>query len=152
MARHKFLVGIMCLAALLAFGKGIQASNMVTFQVEVLPGLRISNPDTLTFLPVAPGQTDIQELNITVWSNMNWELSVKAVGYGVEGGLRGVVQLNDSGSWRDLSSEGTVIQLGRPPTGPDGTMLQIPFRLTGSYEDAPGNYSFQVEFTVVPSL
>ena len=152
MARHKFLVGIMCLAALLAFGKGIQASNMVTFQVEVLPGLRISNPDTLTFLPVAPGQTDIQELNITVWSNMNWELSVKAVGYGVEGGLRGVVQLNDSGSWRDLSSEGTVIQLGRPPTGPDGTILRIPFRLTGSYEDAPGNYSFQVEFTVVPSL
>ena len=152
MARHKFLVGIMCLAALLAFGKGIQASNMVTFQVEVLPGLRISNPDTLTFLPVAPGQTDIQELNITVWSNMNWELSVKAVGYGVEGGLRGGMEMGSSGAWYELSEESTVIQLGQPPTGPDGATLRIPFRLTGSYEDAPGNYSFQVEFTVVPSL
>ena len=152
MARHKFLVGIMCLAALLAFGKGIQASNMVTFQVEVLPGLRISNPDTLTFLPVAPGQTDIQELNITVWSNMNWELSVKAVGYGVEGGLQGGVEMGGLGGWHDLSIEAAIIHAEQPPTGPDGATLRIPFRLTGSYEDAPGNYSFQVEFTVVPSL
>jgi hypothetical protein len=152
MARHFLFMGFLCLAVLFALGTAVQAANVVTFQVEVLPGLRLSNPDMLIFVPVAPGQTDIQELNLTVWSNINWELLVKAVGYGVEGGLRGGMEMSNSGAWYELSEESTVIQLGQPPTGPDGATLRIPFRLTGSYEDAPGNYSFRVEFTVVPSL
>jgi hypothetical protein len=152
MARYGLLVGSLCIIVLLVGGMVVQASNVVTFQVEVLPGLRIANPGTLTFSSVAPGQTVLEDLNLTVWSNVNWELLVKAVGLGTEEGFRGGVELNDFGYWRSLSDESMLIHLGQKPTGAEGLSVQVPFRLTGSYEDAPGNYSFQVEFTVVPSL
>jgi len=152
MARYGLLVGSLCIIVLLVGGMVVQASNVVTFQVEVLPGLRIANPGTLTFSSVAPGQTVLEDLNLTVWSNVNWELLVKAVGLGTEEGFRGGVELGSAGSWYELTEEITQVSVSRPPTGDEGISVRVPFRLTGSYEDAPGNYSFQVEFTVVPSL
>lgn len=152
MVRNHFFVGVLCVTVLLALTTIAQASGTVTFQIEVLPGLSVSSPDLLVFDPVAPGQSDHQDLNITVWSNVTWELSVQAVGYDVEGGLQGSLEVNSLGGWVELTTERSMLHFGQSPTGPDGTSMDIPFRFIGSYEDVPGTYSFQVEFTVVAAL
>lgn len=152
MSRNFLFVIALCLAAMLALTPGVEATGSVIFYVEVLHGFRIASPGTLTFAPVAPDQTNLQELEITVWSNVEWDLSVKAVGYNPEEGLRGTVEVGASGAWQVLSSESSFIQLGQPPTGASGAALLTPFRFKGSYDDAPGPYSFQVEFTVAPAI
>jgi hypothetical protein len=152
MVRNHFFVGVLCVTVLLALTTIAQASGTVTFQIEVLPGLSVSSPDLLVFDPVAPGQSDHQDLNITVWSNVTWELSVQAVGYDVEGGLQGIMEVGSLGGWGEISQDPIMVRAGQPPTGPNGTSMDIPFRFIGSYEDVPGTYSFQVEFTVVAAL
>jgi hypothetical protein len=152
MVRHKVLAAVLLATVMLGIALGVEASGTVTFFVKIEPGLKISSPDTLTFAPVAPGQTDVQDLNITVWSNVRWQLLVEAIGYGGEDGLHGMLEISDLGSWRELSRDGTVIQLGRPATGPDGLSVPIPFRFTPSFADEPDDYSFQVKLTVVPAL
>lgn len=143
---------LLCFSALFALTPGVQATGSVTFQVEVLEGFSISSPATLTFAPVGPGQSDVQDVELTVWSNVAWDLSVKAVGYDPEEGLPGTVEVGASGDWYLLSSETSVIQMSRLPTGAGGAMVSTPFRLQGSYNDAPGSYSFQVQFTVSAAI
>jgi len=152
MARRIWLTAVLLVAVLCSLAAGVEASGTVTFYVQVVPGLKISSPDQLTFEPVAPGQSDVQELSLTVWSNVRWQLLVEANGYGAEGGLSGTMEVGDSGIWHKLSAEGTAIYFGQAPTGPDGVVFQTPFRFTGSYDDEPGDYDFQVKFTVVPAL
>ncbi len=152
MFRGFMLVVVLCTATLLALTPGVQATGLVTFQVEVMHGFRVSSPGTLVFAPVAPEQSNIQELELTVWSNVEWDLSVKAIGYDPEGGLQGTVEVGNSGAWHVLSTESNLIQVGQSPTGVAGATLLVPFRIKGSYDDAPGAYSFQVEFTVAPAI
>ena len=151
MARRIWLTAVLLVAVLCSLAAGVEASGTVTFYVQVVPGLKISSPDQLTFEPVAPGQSDVQELSLTVWSNVRWQVLVEANGYGAEGGLSGILEVGQSGSWREISA-GSVIHSDQPPTGPDGVVFQTPFRFTGSYDDEPGDYDFQVKFTVVPAL
>ena len=151
MHRSRFALTFLCLILLVTWGAVAQASGVITFQVEVLPGLSISSPDNLSFGPLAPGQTTYKELGITVWANVPWELWVQAIDYDLEGGLQGIVEVEASrGNWLDLFTETRIFRSDE--TGPDGMEVQVPFRITGSYADVPGSYSFQAEFTVVPSL
>lgn len=129
------------------------ASGFITFQLEVIPGFTIANPDNLVFPPVAPGQTIHQELTITVWSNVRWNLSIRATGEELEGVLFGMVEVEgENGDWHDLFGGVRTLRSSQSPTGPHGRGVHIPFRFAGSYSDTPGLYSFQVEFTVVPAL
>lgn len=129
------------------------ASGLITFQLEVIPGFTISGPEQLVFPPVAPGQISQQELTIRVWSNVRWNLSVRVVGEGVEEGLYGTLEVEGAnGEWFEFMGGSRTLHSSKPPTGESGREVNIPFRFRGSYSDVPGNYSLQVEFTVVPSL
>lgn len=149
--RSKLAFGALTLCVFLFSATFVQASGVVTFQIEVLPGVSISSPDNLVFDPVAPGQRVEQDVGVTVWSNVEWELAAQVIDYGA-GDLQGLIEVLDpQGLWRELSTTARTLMVNRPVTGAEGLEVQIPFRVTGSY-DLPGSYSFQVEFTVVPSL
>ena len=129
---------------------GVEASGTVTFFVKIEPG-RKSQPRYADLRAGGPGQTDVQDLNITVWSNVRWQLLVEAIGYGGEMGY-GMLEISDLGSWRELSRGCTVSLARTPATGPDGLSVPIHFRFTPSFADEPDDYSFQVKLTVVPAL
>ena len=153
MSKCRFVLGILSIAALLFWSAGAWASGVITFQVEVLPGLTLSSPDNLVFEPVAPGQTKQKDLEITVWSNVSWELSVQGVELDGAGDVFGELEVEGvQGSWYEVIGSRNWLRLDQSPTGPSGADLEIPFRFTGSYEDSPGTYLFQIEFTVVPKL
>lgn len=140
------------LLLLLFLGCGAaKAAGVITFHVEVLPGLSISSPELLEFEPVAPGQASLQEVGLTVWANVPWGLSVKAKheNVGLSGGLyyRDFYQI-----WVPLDERLHPIITQQDATGDAGLDVTIPFRYTGSYLDEPGTYAFEVEFTVVPAL
>lgn len=150
--RHLLFFCFLC-AALAASSGVCLSTGVVTFQIEVTAGFTISSPDHLIFEPVAPGQTTYRELIITVWSNVDWELMVATIGEDMPGGLRGQIEFNRSdGVWAPLGKLAYPVRSNQPLTGPTGSEVTIPFRFTGSFEDTPGNYSFQVELTVVPAL
>ncbi|NMB01379.1 MAG: hypothetical protein GX971_07685 [Firmicutes bacterium] len=152
MLRRKLAFVALVLCAFGFCGTVAQASGVITFQIEVLPGLTISSPDQLSFGGVAPGQTVEKELELTVWSNVKWKMLVKSIDH-MSGWLRGTIDVQDfGGTWHELSTQMRPLLVDQDVTGPGGTDVQIPFRFTGSYDDTPGNYSFEVEFTVVPSL
>lgn len=136
----------------------VSASGHVVFQIEVTPGFAVSIPDILVFAPAAPGQTVYQDLSITVWSNVGWELIVSSPGdvLGEDGSptslQSGLEVGGGSGNWFALTNNGRVIRIDLPPTGPEGTQLSVPFRFTSDFSDAPGVYTIDVQFTVVPEI
>ncbi len=149
--RRKLFALILFCSMVAALSGTIWAEGLVTFQIEVIPGFTVSCPDTLTFAPIGPGQTTYQDLTVTIWSNVDWELSVRIVGE--NGGLKGEAEFAKGDDvWIPLDNVGRSIFLNQPSTGPGGSEVIIPFRFTGSYQDTPGDYFFQVEFTVVPAL
>ena len=145
------LVFAVLMVAFLMVGTSVEASGRVTFEIEITSGCSLLSPGDLTFPPVGPGQTVQQDLEITVFSNTNWSLEMEVRDLGEGDALLGAIQFQDSGFWRNLSIGRNVIgeQL---PTGQDGLVVRVPFRLQGGYEHNPGSYSFEVEFTVVPAL
>ncbi len=148
MSRHSLAVIALLFVAFLTLGSEVQASGFVTFEVKVLDGLKISTPGFLTFEAVAPGEIDDQELPITVWSNVRWTLSVRAVN---PDGLQGAIEMSAGGIWHELSATSCGVASGQP-TGSEGVTVHIPFRLQGGYDHLPGDYTFSVEFTVGPSI
>lgn len=129
------------------------ASGIITFQVEVVPGLTISSPELLDFSTVAPGQSSQRNLELIIWSNTGWELLVQARGDDVETRLNGAMEVqDDQGKWSELLTRVSTLYDAQPSTGPDGIKLNIPFRFTSSYGDDPGVYSFEVKFTLVPII
>ena len=142
-----------CLFVLSVWGGITHASGVITFQVEVIPGFTISAPDSLLFPPVAPDQISQQELTLRVWSNVQWNLSIRATGEEVEGSLFGSLQVEgEGGDWYELFGGSRTLRSSQMATGVTGREVYVPFRFEGSYEDTPGVYSFAVEFTVVPAL
>src|SRR5690554_6793927 len=86
-----FFIALMLLTSVSVF-----ASGNVTFRVHVVPGFALSVQDELVFNQVTPGQTVHEDLLVTVWSNVNWDLLVDAAGevldsegnpYALHGGL-----------------------------------------------------------------
>lgn len=142
-----------CLFVLSVWGGITHASGVITFQVEVIPGFTISAPDSLLFPPVAPDQISQQELTLRVWSNVQWNLSIRATGEEVEGSLFGTIEAQgEDGVWYGFFGGNRTLRSSQAPTGIAGKELNIPFRFEGNYKDTPGVYSFAVEFTVVPAL
>lgn len=150
--KKRMYMGVFLLLLLTVAVHGLgETAGVITFQIKVLPGLSISTPELLVFEPVAPGQTTSQELNLTVWSNVNWRLMV--TGEQDTSGLEGDILFQDwLGSWIPLVYLDTIVIDLQQPTGPEGTQVTIPFRFEGSYQDLPGTYSLDVKFTVVPTL
>ncbi len=136
----------------------VSASGHVVFQIEVTPGFAVSIPDILVFAPAAPGQTVYQDLSITVWSNVGWELIVSSPGdvLGEDGSpaflQSGLEVRMQSGEWRRILGLERSIRTNQEPTGPEGTQLSVPFRFTSDFSDAPGVYTIDVQFTVVPEI
>ncbi|MGI6625446.1 MAG: hypothetical protein ACOX57_08520 [Limnochordia bacterium] len=117
MLKKKLLAGLFCLAVLLVWVGGIQASGLVTFRVEVISGMTISSPSELVFSSVVPGIPAEKDLEIIVWSNVEWELKGKAVDDGL-GGLEGLIEAQDShGTWYDLGANEWLLRRAEPPTG-----------------------------------
>ena len=134
------------------------ASGHVTFRIEVVSGFAVSVPDTLVFAPAAPGETVYQDLPITVWSNVGWELRVSSPGGALDGegspssvssGLQVCVEGN---VWRDLFGLERMVATNQPPTGSEGMQVNVPFRFVSDFSNEPGVYTIDVEFTVVPVI
>lgn len=141
------------LLLVLVLGGQSFASGLITFQLEVVPGFSISAPEQLVLPPVAPGQASQTELSMRVWSNVRWNLIIKVPSEGMDEGLYGVLEAKgDTGEWREFSKGERTLFTSQMTTGEKGRMVSIPVRFMGSFDDVPGNYSVQVEFTVVPSL
>ncbi len=152
MARQYLLVMALLVAALFSLNVAVEASGVVTFEVEIVSGYRLDSPNFLTFAPVGPGQVSQQDLEIIVYSNTEWSLEMRAENLGEGGALSEGIQWRDLGIWKKLSMETNTICMEQPATGQDGTVVNIPFRFQGGYEHDPGTYSILVEFTVVPTL
>ena len=54
-------------------------------------------------------------------------------------------------TWVTLSGT-KLLYWNQDVTGSEGRVIKVPIRCTGTYGDLPGNYSFRLEFTVVPAL
>lgn len=143
----------LCFFVVFMLGIATQAGDVITFQIHVLPGMTLSSPDSLVFDPAAPGQTIRKDLNITVWSNVRWELTAQAISPENEGALGGRVEVEDvQGDWLSIFARQRKIRSYQLPTGSMGSLVNVPFRFIGSYQDSPGDYFFEVEFTVGPSI
>ena len=151
MARNRAVLTYLTLVLMLLAASTAQAAAVITMQVEILAGFSIAcEEDNLAFGTLSPEQTVQKELELTVWSNVPWDLYAAFSGTGE---LPGVLEVQDHrGVWLDVGRSSKVVLWGQPETGRDGSALTIPVRFTSSYSDAPGTYEFQIEFTVVPSL
>ena len=142
---------------LLCINGTVGASGHVMFQIEVVSGFAVSVPDTLVFAPAAPGETVYQDLSITVWSNVGWELRVSSSG-GALGGddssssvLSGL-EVCAENVWRSLFGLERIVATNQLPTGPEGIQVNVPFRFVSDFSNEPGVYTINVEFTVVPVI
>lgn len=152
MARRLCVAFVVCMFLLLPVNK-VESGGVITFQVEVIPGVTIESPDNLVFEPVAPGQSTEQNLSLTVWANFLWELSVRSLREDAGENFFGDVEVQDeNGVWYDLFARRRIIRSEQSSTGALGKEISVPFRFKGSFDDEPGTYSFEVEFTVVPAL
>lgn len=132
-------------------------SGKVTVFVEVAPGFAISVQDSLTFPQAAPGTSVEAELDVTVWSNVEWQLLATSTSVHSKDGnphvLKGTVDIIDAfGLWEPLTNKVRTIRMEEPPTSQDGRDLTVPIRFQPGFGDAPGTYTIEVQFTVVPAL
>ena len=137
---------VLLATVMLGIALGVEASGTVTFFVKIEPGLKISSPDTLTS-PVALGQTDVQDLNITV-GPVRWQLLVEAIGYGGEDGLHGMLEIRGQ-------EVGVSVPMALSFSS-DALQPVLMVFCTNSFRFTPSflpmdDYSFQVKLTV-PAL
>ncbi len=155
-----FQLGFFCVLVLLSTGSVAVASGgsgKVTMFVEVAPGFAISLQDSLTFPQAAPGRSVEAELDVTVWSNVDWELMAASIAVHSEDGtshvLDGAVEILDAtGLWMPLTEFGRLVRMGESPTSQEGQAFSVPIRFQPGFGDGPGTYTIQVQFTVVPAL
>ncbi|HPT83202.1 MAG TPA: hypothetical protein PLM25_04880 [Limnochordia bacterium] len=147
--KKSFFVALSLMLMLLG-AAAVQAAAVITVQVEILGGFSIDCSDLFNFGAVMPGQSIEETLELKVWSNRAWDLYVSCIGP-VE--VPGTLEVEDQrGLWQDVASSSRLVLWDQTATGSEGSVVHIPFRLSTSYADAPGEYEFQIEFTVVPSL
>lgn len=147
--KKSFFVALSLMLMLLG-AAAVQAAAVITVQVEILGGFSIDCSDLFNFGAVMPGQSIEETLELKVWSNRAWDLYAAYKGVGEMPGLLEVRDHRDV--WLDVQERSRLVLLDQPATGSEGSVVHIPFRLSTSYADAPGEYEFQIEFTVVPSL
>lgn len=151
-----FRLGFFCALIAVLAATALAADGSVVFYVDVAPGFAIALQDSLTFPQAVPGQTVEAQLDVTVWSNIEWDLYAAVPAVHLDGqpvGLEGKLEVcNAFGSWRVLDHAGLTILTGQSPTTAAGLTFTVPVRFTAGFGDAPGTYAIQVEFTVVPKL
>lgn len=155
-----FQLGFFCVLVLLSTGSVAVASGgsgKVTMFVEVAPGFAISLQDSLTFPQAAPGRSVEAELDVTVWSNVDWQLRATATTVRSEDGTPhdfegGIEVLDFESAWRNLLIGERIIRYAQQPTPSEGETISVPFRFQPGFGDGPGTYTIQVQFTVVPAL
>jgi hypothetical protein len=147
----KFKVLAAALGILLVLGAAAaQASGVITLEVEILPGFRITGPGSVSFGSLHPGIPEERELQLQVWSNVPWQLFANYYGT-VE--APGIVEVQGTnGTWIELGSSTNLVIWDQPKTDPDGVVIKVPLRFTGSFSHDPGTYDIQIEFAVVPLL
>jgi hypothetical protein len=148
MARRKAACMALSLAVLLAAASA-QASETVTVQVTILEGFSISGPGNIIIGALAPEEQRRTDMELNVWSNVPWELSV-TLAEGSNPPMKVEVQDMEE-TWVTLSGT-KLLYWNQDVTGSEGRVIKVPIRCTGTYGDLPGNYSFRLEFTVVPAL
>ncbi|HHT74322.1 MAG TPA: hypothetical protein GX008_11490, partial [Firmicutes bacterium] len=143
-----FRLGFFCALFLALLGTTAGADGSVTLFVDVKPGLALQVQESLTFPEAGPGQGVEAELDVTVWSNVGWELFVAASAVRLDDmpvTLEGLLEVQTaSGYWRFLDEIGRGVLTDQPPTTGDGVTVAVPFRFTPGYGDAPGRYAIQV--------
>ncbi|NLJ80750.1 MAG: hypothetical protein GX335_06985 [Firmicutes bacterium] len=150
--RKLVFLGLFTLA-LIALSGICHSSGLVIFEIEVISGFTVSNPENLVFDAVAPGQTSNRDLTVKVWSNIEWDLLVSFVEKGESEDLSGEVEFSKNGGiWQRLTNMGLPAVTNQLPTGAAGREVVLPFRFTSSYDDALGSHSLQVELTVAPAI
>lgn len=151
-----FRLGFFCALFLALLGTTAGADGSVTLFVDVKPGLALQVQDSLTFPEAGPGQGVEAELDVTVWSNVEWQLRVAAFAVhldGVPSDLEGSLEVRSGANfWYVLDGATKALLTEQPPTTGDGVTVAVPFRFTPGYGDAPGRYAIQVEFTVVSEI
>ena len=128
-----FQLGFFCVLVLLSTGSVAVASGdsgRVTMFVEVAPGFAISVQDSLTFPQAAPGRSVEAELDVTVWSNVDWELMAASIAVHSEDGtshvLDGAVEILDA-TGLDAYGVRAFGSDGRTPTSQEGQAFSVPY-------------------------
>jgi len=153
-----FHLGFFCALILIAAGSVLAApeEGAVTLVVEVKAGSAISVQDTLSFPEAGPGQPVEAALEVTVWSNVDWQLGVAATAAQrdtVPAVLDGELSVKAiSGQWYAIDEVPIPVIDTVSKTTKDGATFAIPFRFTPGFGDEPGTYYITVEFTVVPAI
>ncbi len=138
-----------CAALIILCMAGSAMAGFVILQVEVVPGFAIDVPESLLLPKAAPGQISEGTLDVKVWANAPWILMAKM---GNEGPA-GIFEHRSIGaSWVELGSAETTVFESENATGVEGREFSIPFRFRADYDDAPGEYSVEIELTVVPRI
>ncbi|MFY9495151.1 MAG: hypothetical protein WAQ17_08190 [Limnochordia bacterium] len=146
---HHRLKLLLCVALLILVVVVPASAGVVVLQVEVLPGFAVDVPNRLVFPPVAPGQFSEQNLNVTVWANAPWILMATILDGEDMAGIFEHRSLD--GSWTRLGSTTSIVFESSSPTGAEGVEMSIPFRFRVDYGDDPGDYTVEIELTVVPA-
>ncbi len=139
-----------CAALIILCMAGSAMAGFVILQVEVVPGFAINVPESLLLPKAAPGQISEGTLDVKVWANAPWILMAKMADGGEPGGKFECSEL--WGTWQQLDSIDKAVYESENPTSVDGVELSIPFRFRADYDDAPGEYSVEIELTVVPRI
>ena len=142
-----FQLGFFCVLVLLSTGSVAVASGgsgKVTMFVEVAPGFAISVQDSLTFPQAAPGRSVEAELDVTVWSNVDWQLRATATTVRSEDGTpmtsKAALRFWIESAWRNLLIGERIIVMSQQPTPSEGETISVPFRFQPGFGDGPGTY------------
>ncbi len=142
---------------LLTAASNVSAESM-TLRFEVQSGFMLDVPEELVFPPLAPGDSVEDSVEVTVWSNTEWDLAVGGADLALFNGSETVsvetefAVLDFMDNYQPLSGSNHDLAVAQEPTDAAGTTITVDFRLEGAFGDPPGEYTTDVVFTVVPQL
>ncbi len=154
----RFLLIILMLVLFLGItGIGVAEKIRVSFTVEPYALLEILTPN-LVFPPVNPGEMVEEIVSLLVKANVAWDLRI--VGSrsaetedGTDVDVHSSILVKDHlDMWEKITEISPRIMINQTPTDSDGIPLQIPLRLEADFNDPPGTYETQIEFTLVPQV
>lgn len=154
---YKLLWGFVFLCLLVTSGSVIAAeSMMVTFEVQ--PTAVLELPSNFVFSPVTPGQTREDVIEVLVKANVSWDLQLSGSQTaqtldGTDVSVTSAIEVLDhQEDWRKCQSISIYIRTAQPATDSEGTIIAIPVRIQGDFNDPPGTYHTSLEFTLVPQI
>ncbi|MDI6831575.1 MAG: hypothetical protein QME88_09610 [Actinomycetota bacterium] len=100
------------------------------------------------------GDGEPYAVRLRVRSNVNWQVLVHATSDFTDGEHTipiGRLSFSDhaAGNWRGFSTVAAAVTGTQPPTGTEGTALDLDYRLEVLWEDEPGGYFTTIVYTVI---